>query len=429
MYLRGSKWSMRQRRKPINWFLVVILSLLIVGMIYVDRVVAPTITPPFLPTPTVTRNPASYVSEAQDLFNQGKFAKSIDTYNEAIQINPSDASLYVAVAQVQIYAGKYDDALTSSENALLLNPDNSMAYAVHAWALDKKASLAANPDYTDADTSIKKALTLDANNGVAHAYYALLLGDMFQNNTGPYTDPIQNAIAESNAAISLAPDRLESHWARALILQLTGNNEEAVQEYLNAIQISPNIADLHLDLGITYRAIGDIDKALEQYQLANTLNPTDYRPSLYSSRALAAIGDYAKAIQYAQQAVTNSPTDPYLRGNLGVWLFKYFQWPDALTQLALAVNGGQSDDGQIIKPQQLTGGDPRIAQYYYTFAILLSKNDRCSEALPITQQLMKTVPNDSDAMYNAQYVIDQCQAALGTPSVVPSATPKTTPTP
>jgi len=423
MYLRGSKWSMRQRRKPINWFVVIILTFLIVGMIYVDRVVAPTVTLPGEPSPTPTRDPASYVAEAQDLFGQGKFADAIASYNDAIRINPSDASLYVALAQVQIYAGKLDDALTSSENALLLNPDNSMAYAVHAWALEKKANQATTtPDYTDADTAIKNALKLDPNNGVAHAYYAFLLCDMFASNTGPYTDPITTAIAESNAALSLSPDRVESHWARAQVLYQTGNYEEAAQEYLNAIQISPNVAELHLDLGITYRTIGDTDKALEQY-------PTDPTPSLYSSRALGAIGEYSKAIQYAQQAVNNAPTDPYYRGNLGVWLYKNFQWSDAQTQLSLAVNGGQSEDGQTIAPEPLSGGDTHIAQYYYTYAIVLAKNGLCPQALPITQELMKTVPNDADAMYNAQYVIDQCQAALGTPSAVPTATPMVTPTP
>ena len=96
---------MRQRRKPTNWFLVVVLLLLIAGMVYVDRVVVPTIPPPFVPTSTATRNPESYVTEAQGLFDQGKLLDAIDTYNQAIRIKPNDPTLYVALAQIQIFAG------------------------------------------------------------------------------------------------------------------------------------------------------------------------------------------------------------------------------------------------------------------------------------------------------------------------------------
>jgi hypothetical protein len=205
MYLRGSNWNMRQRRKPTNWFLVIFLALLIAVVVYLDRFVVPTVQPPFMPTPTATRNPESYATEANGLFTQGKLSQAIDVYNEAISINPSDPSLYIALAQVQAFAGKYDDALTSARNALLLNPNNSMAQAVLGWAETQKDSLAQTPDYTDADTSIKRALQLDSNNGLAHAYYAFLLGDMDQYNTGPYSDPIRSAIAESNTAISLRP--------------------------------------------------------------------------------------------------------------------------------------------------------------------------------------------------------------------------------
>jgi len=420
---------MRQRRKPTNWFLVIFLVVLIAVVVYLDRYVVPTVQPPFVPTPTATRNPESYVTEAEGLFTQGKLSQAIDIYNEAISIKPSDSSLYIALAQVQVFAGKYDDALTSARNALLLNANNSMAQAVLGWAETQKDSQAQTPNYTDADTAIKQALQLDPNNGVAHAYYAFLLGDMDQSNTGPYTDPIKSAIAESNAAISLAPDSLEAHWARGFILQITGNYEQSLPEYQAAISRNGNIAQLHLELGATYKYVGDIDKAIQEYTRANTLDPTNPTPSLYSSRALGQIGEYGKAVQYAQQAVSDSPTDPYLRGNLGVWLYKVPNWVEALPQLALAVNGGKTNDGKTILAYPLTTNDPHVAQYYYTYAILLAKYNRCSEALPITQQLLATVPNDADAVFNAQYAQSVCAISLGTPAPTPSPTPKVTSTP
>jgi len=423
MYLRGSKWSMRPRRPRVNWFLVVVVVILIAIVTYVDRFILPTAQTPFMATLTATRDPESYVTDAENLFAEGKLLQAIDTYMEAIRIKPDDPSIYIALARVQVFAGKYDEALVNAENSLLLNPNNSMAHAVRAWALTQMG------DYVTADNSLKEALRLDPTNGFIQAYKAFLYGKMFENNAGPYVDPIPVAIEASNAAVNLAPNSLEAHWARAYILQITDNREQAVQEYLLAIQINPNISEIHLELGVTYRGLGVIESAIQEYTLANTYNPSDIRPYLYSSRALASIGEYAKAAQYAESAVANDPANPYLRGNWGFMLYKNFDWPNAMIQLSLAVNGGTNEDGQTVQPQPLTGDDTRIAQYFSFYAILLAKSDSCGEALRITQLLVTNVPNDADAAYNVNYVQEICAQSLGTPSSQPSATPEATPTP
>jgi tetratricopeptide (TPR) repeat protein len=208
MYLRGSKWNMQRKRPRINWFLVVFVVLLIAIVTYVDRFVLPTAQTPFMPTPTITRDPESYVTEAEADFTNGKLLDAINTYMEAIRIKPNDPSLYIAVARVQVFAGKYDDALLNAENSLLLNSNSSMAQAVRGWAQTQKG------DYTGADESLQNALRLDPNNGQAHAYDAFLYGKMFENSTGQYVNPIQTAIDESRTATSLAPNSLEAHWAR-----------------------------------------------------------------------------------------------------------------------------------------------------------------------------------------------------------------------
>jgi tetratricopeptide (TPR) repeat protein len=418
---------MRQRRPRINWFLVILVLILIAIVAYIDRFILPTAQTPFVATMTATRNPESYALDAENLFSQGKLQQSIDTYLEAIRIKPDDPSLYISLARVQVFNGKYDDALVNAENSLLLNPTNSQAYAVRAWALTQKG------EYTNADNSLKEALRLDPTSGIAQAYKAFLYGQLYENNAGPYLDPIATAIESSKAAIDLAPNSLEAHWARAYIYQLTSNPELAVQEYKAAIQINPNISEIHLELGVTYRGLGVIDLAIQEYNLANTYNPSDTRPYLYSSRALASAGEYGQASQYAESAVANSPADPYLHGNLGYMYYKNNDFPDAATQLSLAVNGGQTSDGVTVKSLPLTGGDTWIAQYYSTYTILLAQMSRCGEVLPLAQLILGAVPNDQYAVYNAGYAQQLCAKSLGTPSspavVQRTATPGKTPTP
>ena len=412
---------MRQKRPRINWFLVVFMVILIAGVTYLDRFVLPTATAPFMPTPTATREPESYVTEAEGDFTDGKLLQAIDSYMQAIRIKPDDPALYIALARVQVFAGKDDDALTNAENSLLLNANSSMAQAVRGWALTQKGN------YTAADDALKTALTLDPNNGLAHAYNAFLYGKMFENSAGPYVNPISTAIDESRQATTLSPNSLEAHWARAYIYELTDNREQAIQEYQAAININKNISEIHLQLGVTYKALGVIDQAVQQYTIANTLNPSDYLPELYSSRALASIGQYIQAEQYASAAVQDSPSDPYLRGNWGYMLYKNNEWPSAIEQLSLTINGGATTDGVTIQALPPTIIDPWVATYFYTYAIVLAQSSRCSDALPLTQTLLDVFRTNEYAVYNAQFAQNLCGKNIGT--VTPTAKAKPGPTP
>ena len=415
---------MTRRHYRVNWFAVSLLVILIIIGAYVDRYIVPDIPSPFVPTPTATRSPESFVVEAQGAFQQGKLLQSIDLYKQALRSNPQDDSIYVALAQVQVFAGLYKDAQASAENALLLNSNNSMAHAVRAWALDFQGS------YFDAEASVRRAIELDPNNGIAHAYYAEILVD-----TGAFEN-LEKAAEESRLAIALAPNTIETHRARGYVLEATQNYEEAIAEYLAAISINNNIPDLHMALGRNYRFLEVYDKAIEEFTIANSLNPSDPTPDLLISRTYAAVGEFAKAAQYAQSAVNDSPTDPSLRGNYGVMLFRNVDWAEAVIQLGFAVNGGQTEDGQVIEKIPLTT-DLRVAEYYYTYGKVLARLNRCGEALQIAQLVLARLPANEQAVAEANETINICETNLSvtvtptltTPAGTPAATPSPTPVP
>lgn len=393
----------RRRRRP-NWFRITLLVLLIAAGLYLDRVIIPTVPQPFVPTATSTHDPESYVVEAESLFQEGKLTQAIDTYTSAIEAKPDDPTLFIARARAQIYAGQYEDAQTSAEDALLLSPNNSMANVMRAWALDFQG------DYLAAEAAIQTALGLDPNNAMAHAIYVEILVDSYLNGSGTF-DSLDKAVEQSHIALDLAPNTLETHRARGYILEATGNYEEAIGEYQQAIAINDKIADLHMSLGRNYRVMNVYDKAVEEFTRANTLNPSDPTPDLYISRTYAAVGEYAKAVQYAETSVTDNPTDANLRGNLGVMYYRNFQWPEAVAQLKLVVAGGATDDNRPIEPIPLAN-DTRIAEYYFTYGLVLARLNRCGEALQIAQQIQARVPTDDIAVANAGEVVNICQQNL-----------------
>jgi tetratricopeptide (TPR) repeat protein len=234
-------------------------------------------------------------------------------------------------------------------------------------------------------------------------------------------------------ALDLAPDSLESRRARGYILEATGNYPEAIAEYEAALAINPNIADLHMSLGRNFRVLQVYDKAVEAFTRADTLNPSDPTPDLLISRTYATVGEYSKAVQFAQTAVDNNPASANLRGNLGVMLYRNFQWPEALEQLKIVVSGGATDDNQPIEPIPLAN-DARIAEYYFTYGLVLARLNRCGEALQVAQQIQSRIPSDEIAVANAQEMVIICEQNLAaTPTSqlpsLPEATAESTPIP
>jgi tetratricopeptide (TPR) repeat protein len=436
MYLKGSKWSMNRRRTRPNWFRITLLSLLVLGGAYINRFVIPNQPQLGVPTPTATRSPESFVTEAEGYFTQGKLIPAIESYKQAIASSPDNPAVYVALARVQVFAGQYKEAQTSAESAILLNNSNANAHAVRAWALDFQDNT------LEAEASIKRALELDPNNALAHAYYAEILVDSSNKGTGA-VGAIEKAIEESKVAIALAPGTLETHRARGYVLEGTSNYEEAIREYEAAIAINANIADLHLHLGSNYRALSIYDKAVEEFTRANALNPEDPTPDLLMSRTYATIGEYAKAMQYAESAVSNNPSSTSLHGNYGVMLYRNSYWTESITELGYVVNGGITKDGVKIEAINLVPNDARTAEYYSTYGLALSRLNKCGDALQVARAILERIPADKISVENANAIITRCQQNLNgtseplptplgaepTATKVPTAAAKTTPTP
>ena len=121
----------KRRGNPIRILLLVIL----IGVgIYVNQVVIADVPPLFIPTPTPTRAPESYVTDAQALEQEGKISQAIDAYRQAILADPKNTGNYISLSRLLIYLNQFDEAIEAASNALLINENNAMAYALRGWA-------------------------------------------------------------------------------------------------------------------------------------------------------------------------------------------------------------------------------------------------------------------------------------------------------
>lgn len=406
MRLRSGQLSMRRRStRRANPWRVIILLVIIAALVYFNQVVVPTVPQPFVPTPTPTRSPESFVNEAQVLFNEGKLTQAVAAYKQAIISAPANPVYYIELARMQIYTGSYQDAKASAENALLLNPNNSQAHAVKAWALYYMEQ------YDEAEVTVRQAIDLDANNPVAYAYYAeILVG------RGNFDD-IQEAIGLSQKAVTLAPAALETRRARGAVLIATGNYNDAVIEYKAAIAINDKLWDLHYLLGVAYRILGEYDLAQQEMLAAIAFNPKNPDIPTDLSRTYATQGQFGKAVQYAEQAVKLDPANARLHGNLGFMYYKNAEYDKAIGSLTLSLRGGTTEDGVQVEGLPLTPG--RVAEYYSVYGLALARRGRCADAVPVFEFILQNTPAEDVAAFNAGEGIEFCKQAPTTQPAAP----------
>ena len=116
-------------------------------------------------------------------------------------------------------------------------------------------------------------------------------------------------------------------------------------------------------------------------------------------------------MQYAEQAVRDDPTNAGLHGNLGVMYSKNNEIDDAIDHLGLAIQGGVTDDGDIVEGLPLSY-ELRTIEIYSTYGLTLAREDQCGEAIPIFQTMLSVVPDNEIAVYNAETGLEICQEGL-----------------
>lgn len=408
---------MSRRRKRSNPWRVIVLAALVAGAIYVNQVIVPSTPPLFVPTPTPTRAPASYVQDADALIEKGKINQAIEAYKQAVKADPQNPAIYVTLARWQVLNGDLDGATESVQNALLLNPNHALAHAVNGWILGKKG------DYLQAESELSNvALEEDPNSALAWAYLTEVYVEELQNNKGDLNTQ-QKAIDASKRALALDSSLMEVHRARGLVFEITTQHQEAITEYEAAVSINPNISDLYVSLGREYRLVDQYPQSVEALMKAISLRPDD--PAPYSELAATYLkaGDFSKGIQIAEQAVEKKPSDPFLQGLLGTMYFKVDRFSDAVGPLRLAVRGGVTADGVQVTPIVLDPQDASSVAYYSRYGIALSNTGQCGDALQLAQELLQKIPNDEIVAANTQVMIDNCkQQAAGGGTATPQGT-------
>jgi hypothetical protein len=131
MYLRGNRWNMTRRtQRPPLWRIFLLLAL-IGGALYVNQVVVPATPPLFIPTPTLTQSPESFVNLAEENMRAGKMPQAIGKLNQAISSDPNPPTTSTWPASRSSWASTTNH---HQRPECLLKTLTTLAHAVLGWA-------------------------------------------------------------------------------------------------------------------------------------------------------------------------------------------------------------------------------------------------------------------------------------------------------
>jgi tetratricopeptide (TPR) repeat protein/S1-C subfamily serine protease len=233
--------------------------------------------------------------------SEKKYPESIAAYDKALKINPNFAQAWKERSHSLLQSDKSSEALVSLDKAIALSPNQ---FDLYAWRGRVLFFLQRFPEAIDsANQSIKIYPHFSAYGIRAFAY--LLLGEY------------QNAIADLNEAIRLAPDSAFSYSIRGLVYSLSKDYKKAIADYTEAIRLAPNNAEYYSSRGNAYSLLNDENKATADYKRAVSIEPKDAED--YKNRGSAYLGlkDYKKAISDFTEAIRIAPKD--------LLYFQYYQ--------------------------------------------------------------------------------------------------------
>ncbi len=446
----GKEFNLHPPKPRSNPYRILLLAVLILGAIWLLLSVnRGAIQSPFMPTPTPTRSPNSYLFEAQAYFNAGKLddpasdQDAIGAYQLALQVDPQNALVWAELARIQTYSTNLvstdqqrlallQEALTSIEQAVALAPDDSTVYAIYAFVLDWNASsnlitLDQREDYlARAETAANRAYLLDPDNALALAFFAEVLLDQ---------QKWDQALQYAKQAVELAPDLMDTHRVLATVFESVGAYRDAIQEYIYASEITPNLTFLYLRIGLVYRHLQIYNTALEYFERAAVINEQlgvkDPLPYIAIAKTYAQQGEFFIAARNGEKALSFDPTNADTYGQLGMIYVQARNYETALPALRCAVEGCSAEDNETallfvdegilessvaVEPLELT--NLTVAYYYVRYGSVLAYLDGedhtyCQHSLELMQVLRNAFPEDELLMQNVEDNEATCYSLMG----------------
>lgn len=219
---------------------------------------------------------------------QDDMVRAITNYNQAIFLNPQNATVYCNRGVARHVQGDISGAITDYNQAIALEPRYPFPY------INRGVARRILGDISGAITDYNQGIALGAQ--YAFAYSG-------RGKTRGIQGDIPGAIVDFNQAIALDPQDASTYSDRGTAHYFQGDMSKAIADYDRAIALDPKDATIYVNRGIARRAHGDIPGAIADYDKAIALNPKNAKAYLNRGIARTAQGDTPGAISDFEQTL------------------------------------------------------------------------------------------------------------------------------
>ena len=238
--------------------------------------------------------------EAYQLYLRGRYhyfkltlpeiRKSIDFYEQAIDVDPGYALVYAGIADayrslaIAGFAASKESSPQSkaaAKRALEIDTNLAEAHIAMGWV-----RFLYDWDWSAAESELKKAVELAPNNSDAHRAYAHLFSNLGRHD---------EAVAEGKRARELDPLSLITNALEGQFLFYAGRDGEAIARFNKTLEIEPNFWIAHNGLGRVYIRQGRYAEAIAVLTKARELSGGSTEPVTQLGYALAKSGSREQA--------------------------------------------------------------------------------------------------------------------------------------
>lgn len=208
---------------------------------------------------------SSHYARGRLLQTQHRFADAIQSYKQALELEPNHTPSYVMLALCWLNSdGTAAQSVDAAQKAVGLDPENAFARSVLALALNARAKDGQNSAIQDALSHAEAAVSLDPDSDFAHAVLARL---HLRLRDYPKAEAAARKSLELDTENTMAAEILSV----ALLMQRKDGDNKGLIDY--QLQRDPNDDSAHTSAGWQALMDGDHKRANEHFLEALRLSP------------------------------------------------------------------------------------------------------------------------------------------------------------
>lgn len=327
-------------------------------------------------------------------------AEAESEFSKALAVNPQLVCALDGMAQVLMKQGRYDAAMDSWRQALRIQPDApdlQLALATATYKAAKTRQVNGLPALDGAGVADAIRLLTDllkSHPDMTAAYFTL--GNIYANERRD-----REAADEYKEVIRRDPSDVAALAAQVKALIDASAYADALAPAREYVRREPNDPSAHVMLGTVYQQLGDYAKAEPELELGAAKAPNDFEARYQFGLVLARMGKPDQALPQLQKAVALKPGDRSAQFQLVAVLRSLGQTQQA-TQIVEQLRKEQGKE--FLNSQLVSEG---------TKANDLLQAGKPAEAAQIYRHMLEESPDNAWTAYNLALALEAMRDTKG----------------